>query len=688
MMGYQLRFEPIVTWPILWVACGIAVLLAGILIYLNRRGWPLRVLGLALLIAALAAPHLTTEDREKLTDVVAIIVDDSNSQNIGSRQSQTASALQEVQRRIAALGNTELRVGHTVTGNTPDTDGTRVFAALTKTIETIPPERYAGAIFITDGQVHDVPKNLPPQLASAPLQAFLTGSKTETDRRVIIDQAPRFAITGQSHAVTFHVEDVPATTAPVSVTLRLPDGTEQTVDVQPNEPQTFSLPIDRAGQNVLEIAAEPRDNEVSLSNNRALVVVKGIRDRLRVLLVSGEPHPGGRTWRDLLKSDAAVDLVHFTILRPPEKQDGTLTKELSLIAFPTRELFIDKIKSFDLVIFDRYHMQSILPESYLANVAQYVQDGGAVLISSGPDLIASDSLYASPLADVMTASPTGDVTEQAFRPNLSAVGQRHPVTKNLPGSAGGGDETWGRWFRVIDALPAPETQTLLDGPDGKPLLVLGHVGQGRVAQFLSDQGWLWARGYDGGGPQVELLRRLAHWLMKEPDLDEEALLLRQEGQNIVIERRTLADTAAPITLKGPDGSAQNVVPSQTAPGIFTATRPNAEPGIYSATDGTLTTIAAIGSGDDKEAGDVRATADILGPTLKATRGAAFWLEDGMPRLSKAQSGSLMAGTNWAALRDNQQFKVTAVKDIPLFSTLASLCALLLLIAGMWYREGR
>jgi hypothetical protein len=688
MMGFNIRFEPIVAWPLLWVACGIAVLLAGLLIYLNRRGWPLRVAGLALLVAALASPHLSSDDREKLSDIVAVIIDDSSSQNIGERRQQTEVALKEVERRLEALGNTELRIGRTITGNTPETDGTRMFAALSKTIESIPPERYAGAIFITDGQVHDVPKQLQAQLASAPIQTLLTGSKTETDRRVIIEQAPRFAITGQEQPVTFRVEDTPATNAPVSVTLRLPDGTEQTVDVPPNESQTFNLLIARAGQNVLEIAAAPRDNEVSLTNNRALVVVKGIRDRLRVLLVSGEPHPGGRTWRDLLKSDAAVDLVHFTILRPPEKQDGTLTKELSLIAFPTRELFIDKIKGFDLVIFDRYHMQSILPESYLANVAQYVQDGGAVLISSGPDLTAIDSLYASPLAEIMTASPTGGITEQAFRPNLSTLGQRHPVTKDLPGSAANGDETWGRWFRMIDATPSTETQTLLDGPEGKPLLVLGHVGQGRVAQFLSDQGWLWARGYDGGGPQVELLRRLAHWLMKEPDLDEEALLLRQEGQNIVVERRTLADAAAPITLKGPDGVEQTIVTTQSSPGIFTATRANAAPGIYTATDGTLTTVAAIGNSDDKEAGDVRATPEILAPTLAATRSGAFWLEDGLPRLSKAQAGSLMAGGNWAAIRDNQQFKVTAVKDVALFSTLASLAALLLLIAGMWYREGR
>jgi hypothetical protein len=688
MSGWNVSLQPLLGWPVFWAACVAALGLAGLLVYLNRRGWPMRIAGLSLLLAALANPILNTDDREQLSNIVAVVVDESASQNIGDRRQQTETALKEVEKRLAAMGNTEMRLGRTVTGNTPDTDGTRVFSALSKTLESIPPERFGGTIIITDGQVHDVPKQLPPEIAKAPVHAFITGSKKETDRRVVIEQAPRFVIAGQEQPITFRIEDVPATDAPVDVTIRLPDGSEEQLSLRANTPHTINLKIERAGQNVVEIAAAPRENEVSLTNNRAVAVIKGIRDRLRVLLVSGEPHPGERTWRDLLKSDAAVDLVHFTILRPPEKQDGTLTRELSLIAFPTRELFIDKIKSFDLVIFDRYRMQSILPEAYLANVAQYVRDGGAVLIASGPDLTAPDGLSASPLSEIMTASPTGGITEQAFRPNVTAQGLRHPVSKNLPGSNAAGEETWGRWFRVIDATPSLDTNTLLDGPDGKPLLVLGRVEQGRVAQFLSDHGWLWARGYDGGGPQMELLRRLAHWLMKEPDLDEEALIIRGEGENVVVERRTMAEAIAPITLTGPDGKEAAMVMSEVSPGIFTGRQTPAPQGIYKATDGTLTTVAAIGNSDDKEQAQVIATADLLAPVAASTRAGAFWVEDGLPRLTKADAGALMAGSSWAAIRDNKQFRITAVRETALFSTLISLGLLLLVIATMWYREGR
>ena len=689
MSGFNLSFAPYLAWPLFWALCAVATLLALALIYLRRRGWPLRLFSLALVVAAIANPLVSTEDRQDLTDIVAVVVDDSESQNIGKRREQTAAALAEIEKRIATLGNTELRIGRTVTGTTADSDGTRVFAALEKLVERIPAERYAGAIIISDGQIHDVPTKLAPQLSTSPIQALLSGSKKETDRRVVIDQAPRFAITGQPQDVTFHIEDTPSTTGTITITLRLPNGEESILELAPNTPHTLSVDIGHAGQNLLQIEAAPRENEVTLTNNKALVQIKGIRDRLRVLLVSGEPHPGERTWRNLLKSDAAVDLVHFTILRPPEKQDGTLTKELSLIAFPTRELFLDKIKGFDLVIFDRYRMQSILPDSYLANVTNYVREGGAVLISSGPDLAAIDGLFSTPLADIMAATPTGEITEQAFKPQVTRQGFRHPVSQGLQGSNSDTTApTWGRWFRVINANPMPEANTLMEGPDQKPLLVLSRVGEGRVAQFLSDHGWLWARGYEGGGPQIELLRRLAHWLMKEPDLEEEALLLRQQGQNILIERRTLADKTEPVELKSPEGDVQKLDLKETSPGLFTVRLPMKTPGLYSATDGTLTTLAVVGATDTKEASDVHATPDKLAGIIATQRSGAFWIEDGLPRLTKAKPGSLMAGSGWAGIKENGQYRVTSIREIPLFATLASLALLLIAITGMWFREGR
>jgi hypothetical protein len=688
MMNWHISFLPFFGTTTFAIIAIIAAALALLVTYHLRRGWYLRVASLALTVLALANPIISNEQRQALTDIAAVIIDDSDSQNIGDRRKQSEKALADLQANIKTLGNTELRIAHTVTGTTAETDGTRIFSTLTQTVENIPADRYAGAIIITDGQIHDVPAKLPPSLASAPIQGLLTGSKTESDRRVVIDEAPRFAITGQTQTIAFHIEDKPNGTGDVKITLRMPDGTTQDTTIAANTPQHLDVPIAHAGQNLLQIEAEPRPGEITTANNSALIDIKGIRDRLRVLLVSGEPHPGERTWRNLLKSDAAVDLVHFTILRPPEKQDGTLTKELSLIAFPTRELFIDKIKSFDLVIFDRYRSQSILPDEYLANVADYVRGGGAVLIASGPDLAAPDGLYATSLSPIMVAAPTGNVSEQPFKPAVTKDGLRHPVSRDLPGSNAGGEPTWGHWFRMIDAEALPDTHTLMSGPDGKPLLVLGRMGEGRVAQFLSDQGWLWARGYDGGGPQIELLRRLAHWLMKEPDLEEEQLKLHQEKGNVLVERLSLADTAQAISLTGPDGKAVVVQMKPNGEGKFVGLAPLTQPGLYSATDGTFTTLAALGRTDQKEFDDLRATPEKLLPAATASRGGVQWLEDGFPRISKARSSSLMAGSGWFALKDNQQFRVTAISEISLFATLLSLAALLLAAVAMWFREGR
>ncbi len=684
-MNLQLEFAPLIAWPIIWVFAGLT-LAAFILMLIKRiRGAVLRGLTAAIILATLANPTLRQDERQPLTDIVLAVVDESQSQSIGKRTEQTQKALADLKARVAQMGNTELRVVNITSGIAANADGTRIFTALNRAVADIPKDRFAGAVLITDGQVHDVPTSaagLP-----SPIHSLITGSKTESDRRLVVDHAPRFGIVGQPQSIQFHVEDSAGSGAHVAVTIQIPGEDPRVLDVITGDVVDIPMNMSHAGQNFMELSAALREGELSKQNNHAVVVVEGIRDRLRVLLVSGQPHPGERTWRNLLKADAAVDLVHFTILRPPEKQDGTPTQELSLIAFPTRELFIDKLKQFDLVIFDRYRRQAILPDAYLANVADYVRSGGALLIASGPDFADPEGLYSTPLSDVLSAAPTGAVTEAQFKPALTQAGNRHPVTKDLPG-ANGGKPTWGSWFRLIDTNVAPASETLMSGPDNKPLLVLSHIGEGRVAQLLSDHGWLWARGFEGGGPQTELLRRMAHWLMKEPDLEEEALSAKQVGGDIVIERRSLADTVKPVTLTSPSGKTQSITLAQSAPGLFSAHVPAQEAGLHTMTDGTLQAATAIGNADAKEATDIRATPDKLAPIAKATGGGIAWLEDGFPNFNKATPSPLMAGSGWMNLRANGLYRVTAIKEISLFSTLLSLAVLLVAASAMWFREGR
>jgi hypothetical protein len=686
MSGWSIAFDPVLPWVVI-AALGVAgLLLVAALVFARTRGAWLRALSLAILLAALANPTVRNEEREALSDIAVAVIDRSLSQEAAGRSAGTTEAEEALKAAIARLPNTELRTVEVKSGISAEDDGTRAFEALNQALADIPPERFAGAIMITDGQVHDVPPDAANANPGGPVHALLTGSRTERDRKVVIEKAPRFGMVGQEQIVSFRIEEANGPGQPLIVSLAIGGGEPFTFEARPGQTVEVPVPIGHGGQNIVEITVPPLEGEISLQNNRAVTVIEGVRDRLRVLLVSGEPHPGERSWRNLLKADASVDLVHFTILRPPEKQDGTPTKELALIAFPTRELFVEKLDEFDLVIFDRYRRQTVLPAAYMANIARYVADGGAVLIASGPDLAGDDGLYYTPLSDIIAAAPTGQVLEGPFKPELTDQGKKHPVTSGLPGSAGE-EPSWGRWFRLVETTTS-SGETVMSGLDGKPLLVLARQGEGRVAQLLSDQGWLWSRGFEGGGPQTELLRRMAHWLMKEPDLEEEALDGNQRAGNLVIERRTMADTADPVTVTLPSGRTETVTLNQVAPGRFQGSIPVTEAGLHRLSDGKLVSVAAAGSADAREMSSLVATAAVLAPVAAATGGSVNWLEDGLPQLVKVAEGRQAAGSGWIGLRANDAHRVLAVSDTPLFATLLSLGVLLLAFSAMWYREGR
>ena len=562
-------FDPLLPWPSVLAGALLVALFVGLALWRGLSGWWLRGLAFAVLILALANPSLQLEDRESLSDIVILVVDESASQRIADRPEQVQEAIAGVEAEIARLPNTELRI--VSLGDGDGNRGTLLMEALANAMAEEPRSRLAGAILVTDGQLHDIERA--PDLP-APLHALLTGQETDWDRRLMVQNAPAFAILGEPVQLTLRIEDqgaVPANIPPMAdIEIAVDGGEPQRFNVPVGEDLELPITLQHGGMNVIQFTLPEQDGELTTRNNAAVVQINGVRDRLRVLLVSGEPHAGERTWRNLLKSDASVDLVHFTILRPPEKQDGVPVNELSLIAFPTRELFLDKVDEFDLIIFDRYKRRGILPSIYLDNVRRYVEAGGALLIAAGPDFASADSIYRSPLADIIPAAPTGRVLEEIYRPTVTDIGQRHPVTEGFQPVTEDGEPDWGRWLRLIDVVPERGT-SVMAGTDERPLLVLDRVGEGRVALLASDHAWLWSRGYDGGGPQLELLRRLAHWMMKEPDLEEEALSVTAEGQTMVVTRRTLGETVEPVEITGPDGAILTVPLEEVAPGRFEAT---------------------------------------------------------------------------------------------------------------------
>jgi hypothetical protein len=425
-------------------------------------------------------------------------------------------------------------------------------------------------------------------------------------------------------------------------------------------------------------------------NNRAVVSIDGVRDKLRVLLVSGEPHAGERTWRSLLKSDASVDLVHFTILRPPEKQDGTPINELSLIAFPTRELFQQKINEFQLIIFDRYARQGVLPIAYFDNIAKYVRDGGAVLIAAGPDYASPASLWRTPLDMILPAEPTGDVTEEPFRATETEAGKKHPVTRGLAGSDANPPH-WSHWFRLVNIRRSTGT-SLLQGPDNKPALVLSREGKGRVALLLSDHIWLWARGYEGGGPHLDLLRNLSHWLMKQPDLEEEALRLVAQGRDLTVERQTMADNVDQVTLTSPSGQTRTLTLQASEPGLWKSTVSADELGLWRATDGKLTALTNLGPANPREFAEVTSTTDVLKDIANATGGSARRIESNntanVPRVVPVHSSTTYRGDDWIGLKMRDASVVRGIGVLPIFAGVIGLLLLIGSLALTWAREGR
>ncbi|MEJ1160789.1 hypothetical protein [Prosthecomicrobium sp. N25] len=691
-MTWSLDFSPVLpVWLIVLLGAA-AGALAVFAIWSGIRGSWIRAAAVAALVLALLNPVLQREDREALPSVVALVVDKSQSQALGDRRAETERARAQLAQQIGKLKNFEIReVEAGADRDGVGADGTRLFEALGQALSDVPPDRVAGAVMVTDGQVHDVPRDKAALGFDAPVHVLLTGRDKEVDRRVAVVNAPRFGLVGTDQVIQYRVID--AGVAPggrVRVTVRR-DG-EQVAEqrVAPGEVARVSVKIKHGGDNILEIEAEALPNELTAVNNRAVATIEGIRENLRVLLVSGEPHAGERTWRNLLKSDASVDLVHFTILRPPEKQDGTPIHELSLIAFPTRELFQEKIKDFDLIIFDRYQRRGILPSIYFDNIARYVREGGAVLVASGPDPAGAGSLFRTPLASVLPAEPNGTVREEAFYPKISELGQRHPVTRALPGSQTDPPQ-WSRWFRLIESTPSSGT-TVMTGVNDKPALILSREGAGRVGLLLSDHVWLWARGYEGGGPHGLLLRRLAHWLMKEPDLEEEALRLVQRGRDLVVERQTLGVDVKPVTITKPTGETIPAKLEQSEPGLWRAQVPARELGLWRVTDGERTALAHIGPPNPREFTEVLSSAKPTEAITQASGGSARRLVQNetfaTPRILPLRAGVTMAGSDWIGLKTTDASVLKGVDRYGLFAGLLGLALLLGAVSLMWWREGR
>ena len=697
-MMSQLTLSPFISWPLLAFFVFLGLILVGLSVWQRARGITLRILGLIILISVLLNPRIIQETRTPQPDIAIAIIDESPSQAIESRRKQNERALKALRDVIESQKNFELKVVRVKAGDVEkDGGGTHLFGPLARATADVPVNQLAGIVMITDGQVHDIPKLLSQKgkkiSLPSPIHVVLTGKQNESDRRLIIEKVPSYGLVGKNVSIVYRVED------------RRAQGKKQTTGIGHAEVlfkadgrivgrsqaivgknHTFSLKLDHAGATVVELEVEEVKGELTTLNNRTAVSINGVRERLRVVLISGQPHVGERAWRNLLKSDPAVDLVHFTILRPPEKNDFTPLSELSLIAFPVGELFDQKLHEFDLLVFDRYLIRDVIPVFYLEKITKYLRKGGAILFSVGPEFAGNRSVFRTPLGKIMPGAPTGNVLEQGFVPKLTELGKRHPVTsdlaphtKNLP--------KWGRWFRQVEST-VQRGDVLMNGVKNRPLLILNREGKGRIALLLSDHIWLWGRGHEGGGPQAEFMRRLAHWLMKEPELEEERLNARVEKGQVIIERSSLSPKASEVTVTTPSGRKITLILKQGNRGLAKAIIQASEPGLYRVDDGEKTALAAAWVLNPKEMADLRATEDGMAPIAKATGGGIVWLSDGVPEFRRTRLGRDTAGQGWMGFKRNEAYVVTGVNEVSMLPGFLVFLLAVVALCTAWWREGR
>ncbi|MDE0335769.1 MAG: hypothetical protein OXI64_12475 [Defluviicoccus sp.] len=685
----SIAFAPMFDWIVLAAAGALALGVLALCAVTRARGLGWRSLALAALWLALANPALVEEEREPIPDLVTVVVDESDSQKIDGRRKRSEYTLEESLAKLKKLNNLDVRViwtGSEQSAVAGTGEGTRLFEALGRSLSSTSRRRMAGTVLLTDGQVHDVPGAEDALPFAGPLHVLLNGRRGEHDRILFVDKAPSFGLVGTKAQIEVRIEDAAAAGGRARLSIARDGKQVRRLDVTVGAAQKIEVEIDHAGFNIFELEVEGRPGELTTVNNRNVVEISGVRERLRVLLVSGEPHPGGRVWRNFLKADPSVDLVHFTILRPPEKLDATPVRELSLIAFPIRELFEVKLEDFDLIIFDRYRRRGVLPAIYLDNIARFVEKGGAVLEVAGPGFASALSLYRTPLGEILPGAPTGQIVERGFKPVVTDIGGRHPVTADLFGEAGGRSR-WGRWFRHIE-VGAPRGTVLMHGAGERPLLIVDRVGEGRVAQFLSDHIWLWARGFETGGPHSEILRRLSHWLMKEPDLEENDLRVVADGRGLTIVRRSLDRRHPEVEVTAPSGKTISVSLEEEGGGRARATVVPEESGLYRVTDGERTALTAVRSLNPVEFADMRTTADKLSGVAARTGGGIEWLSDGLPSFRRVRPDRLASGPGWMGLVANRDYRVTSIAEIPVLPPLV----LLLLGVGAlmlaWRREGR
>ncbi|HUB09636.1 MAG TPA: glutamine amidotransferase [Myxococcales bacterium] len=477
-------------------------------------------------------------------------------------------------------------------------------------------------------------------------------------------------------------------------------------------PVTFKFVPDQTGRFVYTVSVPVQPGEAVADNNKRAFVLKVIRDRVRVLLVAGRPSWDVRFLRGLLHQDPNVDLVSFFILRDATDETQASTSELSLIPFPTEEIFRQQIDTFDLVILQNfawrpYFRQGPDVSPYFPDIRRYVLGGGALLMIGGDNSFGEGHYDETELGDVLPVTSVGlPPPLDPFTVRLTEEGKRHPVMSLVEGG-----EANARLWASLPALPGlnlvrakPGARVLLEHPllsaggQNAPVLVVADEGRGRSMALTTDSSWYWSLPAEGRGLSNRSYERFwnnaIRWLVRDPDLTQISVEAERHtvepGQPaaFVVKARQ-ADygpaAGAEVSLKLLDSeTGKQVAQARGVAGTDGSARlelANLPPGAYRAVAGATLGGSDLGSGED----------------VVAVRQSGIETDDPLPRPELLQQIAKITGGSYAELPrslpslhalDPEVVEVGRRKDRPIWDNLWPLLALCLTMGSEWWLRRR
>ncbi len=503
--------------------------LALIAVFVKPREHPglLRVVIYILAFILILRPYVSISKKFFQLPKVGIFIDSSLSMSIENRFKDAKSVTRKVYLKLKKYSDVRIfKFGDTVKEiQLNDLDKLKPSYNLTDISKVIKEGVFDGSVIITDGR--DTEKISPLSVSELSKRIVFTvgiGSSMKVPDAGIIDlKTPGIGFRNQKVKIQFTVVNSAGSKGKTFVYLKegevIVSRIEISIDGKEQIPVSMEFIPPKRGLKNYTIVVEKIPGEINLTNNRRNFQLQVNRRKIRILYVAGQPSWEYSYFRRLVKSDPQVELVSFLILRNPDNVTIVNEYELSLIHFPAREMFTEKIYEFDLLIYDNFSYRRFFPSSYLTHIKNFVMKGGGFIMLGGEDSFSRGGYVNTPIADILPVvmdSENSIWLIEEFNPVLTQSAS-HPIL-NVADDVKTSLEVWMDMPSIegydTGLKPKPDTTVLLKVRDNIPVLAVDNVGQGRVMAFNSNTTWRWCMGLAREGKTPYYYNRFWHKLIR------------------------------------------------------------------------------------------------------------------------------------------------------------------------------